>query len=111
MLGSSGLAEGSPARCLRRAHHTKDSNACGALWREQAGLSTYSAVELEQIPAVHLIPINHPVFLRPAYNIGCLHESAGRAWRNVMDTHCLFPESTGFDRYGGKLWRAARVCS
>jgi len=60
MLGSSGLAEGSPARCLRRAHHTKDSNACGALWREQAGLSTYSAVELEQIASDQLKPMNHP---------------------------------------------------
>jgi len=65
-----------------------------------AGLSTYTMVELEQIPAVNLIPMNHPVFMRPVYNIGCLHEAFGRSWRNVMDTHCLLPESTGFDRYG-----------
>ena len=88
----------------------KDFNTRGAPWRGQAGLSTYTLVEIEQIPAVNLIPMNHPVVMRPAYNIGCLHEAFGRSWRNVMDTHCFLPESTGFDRYGGKSWRDAVVC-
>jgi len=60
-----------------------------------AGLSTYSVIELEQIGAQELRSINHPVLYRPLYNIGCLHESQGRIWRGVIDTHCFLPENTG----------------
>lgn len=60
-----------------------------------AGLSTYAVIELEQIGAPLFRSINHPVLYRPLYNIGCLHESQGRIWRGVIDTHCFLPENTG----------------
>jgi len=65
-----------------------------------AGLSTYCMIEIEQVPKKQLVKVNHPFFLRPAYNIGCLHTVFGRIWTGVVDTHCLFPESRGFDYWG-----------
>merc|ERR1712216_773867 len=65
-----------------------------------AGLSTYCMIEIEQVPTKQLVKVNHPFFLRPAYNIGCLHTVFGRIWTGVVDTHCLFPESRGFDYWG-----------
>merc|ERR1711990_192672 len=65
-----------------------------------AGLSTYCMIEIEQVPTKQLVKVNHPFFLRPAYNIGCLHTVFGRIWTGVIDTHCLFPESRGFDYWG-----------
>jgi FTR1 family protein len=71
-----------------------------------AGLSTYSVIEIEQIWAVELKKINHPVYYRPMYNIGCLHEVFGRVWTHEMDTKCFLPENEGKDRKrgGGVAW-------
>jgi len=66
-----------------------------------AGLSTYSVIEIEQIWAVELKKINHPVYYRPMYNIGCLHEVFGRVWTHEMDTKCFLPENEGKDWKGG----------
>lgn len=60
-----------------------------------AGLATYSVIELEQIGASPLKAMNHPVLYRPVYNIGCLPKSAGRLWRDVVDTKCFLTEATG----------------
>lgn len=60
-----------------------------------AGLSSYSVIELEQIAAPQLKAVNHPFFYRPVYNIGCLHETMGRVWTGVIETHCFIPESSG----------------
>lgn len=65
-----------------------------------AGLSSYSMIEFEQIDAAGLRKVNHPVFYRPAYNIGCLHRANARIWTGIIDTHCLFPEYTGYTYFG-----------
>ena len=65
-----------------------------------AGLSTYGMIEIEQIWYGDLRKRNDPFLLRPVYNIGCLHSVMGRVWTGVIDTHCLFPEYTGYDYFG-----------
>jgi FTR1 family protein len=65
-----------------------------------AGLSSYAMIEFEQVGYKKLLAENNPVFYRPAYNIGCLHKANGRIWTGVIDTHCLFPEYTGYDYFG-----------
>ena len=65
-----------------------------------AGLSTYGMIEFEQIWYGDLRKRNDPFLLRPVYNIGCLHSVMGRVWTGVIDTHCLFPEYTGYDYFG-----------
>jgi FTR1 family protein len=60
-----------------------------------AGLATYATIEIEQIWAPQLQAINHPVYYRPLYNIGCLHQVYGRVWTHEMDTKCFLPENEG----------------
>ncbi len=60
-----------------------------------AGLSTYAVIEIEQIWAPELKAMNHPVYYRPLYNIGCLHQVFGRVWTHEMDTKCFLPENEG----------------
>ena len=68
-----------------------------------AGLSTYSVIEIEQIWAPELQAKNHPVYYRPLYNIGCLHQVFGRVWTHEMDTKCFLAENEGTKRKGGAL--------